>query len=112
VPRIGVGWYVIGRGELVAHVEFDFARQLDNCFGVMAVFGKRVFDGLRAAEEQAAIKTVLLLCNPVAAAVLADKDDSRCGVARWRFVELPVDIPCADDGVRSGSRGPLRCFRM
>jgi hypothetical protein len=36
----------------------------------MAVLEQRVFDGLRAADEQAAIEAVLLLDDPVAAAVL------------------------------------------
>ena len=59
--------------RLPTHVEFDFARQLDDCFGVMAVLEQRVFDGLRTVDEQAAIKTVLFLGDPVAKAVLADK---------------------------------------
>jgi hypothetical protein len=41
----------------------------------MTVLEKRVFDGLRAVDEQAAIETVLFLGDPVAATVLADKDD-------------------------------------
>ena len=66
-----------GGGGRAAHVEFDFARQFDDCFGMMAVFEQRVFDGLRAADEQAAIETVLFLGDPLAAPVPADKDDGR-----------------------------------
>ena len=66
---------VTGGGELAIHVEFDLARQLDNGFGVVAVFEQRVFDGLRAIDEQAAIAAVLFLGNPVAAMISADKDD-------------------------------------
>ena len=80
-------------GELAAHVEFDFARQLDDCFGMMTVFEQRIFDGLRAVDEQAAIKAVLFLGDPVAAFVPADKDDGRCRATRWRFDELHVGIP-------------------
>src|SRR5450432_1514787 len=90
-----VGWpqACTRRRALAAHVEFDFARQLDDGFGVMAVLEQRVFDGLRAVDEQAAIETVLFLGDPVAAAVLADKDDGRCRAARWRFDELHVSGP-------------------
>ena len=45
----------MGGRELAAHVEFDFARQLDDCFGMMAILEMRVLDGLRAVDEQAAI---------------------------------------------------------
>jgi hypothetical protein len=80
-------------------VEFEFARQFDDCFGVMAVLEQRIFDGLRAIDEQAAIEAMLLLGDPVAAAVSADEDDGGSGTARWRFDELHVGIPF-DDGWR------------
>src|SRR5882757_5461189 len=79
-----------GRG---AHVEFDFARQVDDVFGMVAVLEQGVFDGLRMADEQAAIKTVLFLGDPLAAPVPADEDDSRGRATRWRFNELHVGIP-------------------
>ena len=62
-------------GELVTHVEFDFARQFDDCFGVVAVLEQRVFNGLGAVDEQAAKQAVLFLGDPVAAVIAADKDD-------------------------------------
>src|SRR5450631_2913275 len=91
-PRAG-GRHVIGGGALAAHVEFDFARQLDDGFRVTAVLEQRVFDGLRAVDKQAAIEAVLFLGDPVAAAVLANKDDGRSRAARWRFDELHVSSP-------------------
>src|SRR3982074_1523595 len=91
------GLDVIGGGALAAHVELDFARQLDDCFRMMAVLEKRVLDGLRAVDEQAAVEAVLFLGDPVAAAVLADKDDGRLRAARWRFDELHVSIPSGDE---------------
>jgi len=91
------GLYVIGGGELAAHVELDFARQLDDCFRVMAILEQGVLDGLRAVDEQAAIETVLFLDDPVAALVLANKDDCRCRITRWRFDELHVDVPSVDE---------------
>jgi hypothetical protein len=63
----------------------------------MAVLEQRVLDGLRAVDEQAAIETVLFLGDPVAAAVLANKDDCRCRATRWRFDELHVGIPSVDE---------------
>jgi hypothetical protein len=69
---------------------------------------QRVFDGLGAIDEQAAIEAVLFLGNPVAAAVPADKDDCRCRAARWRFDELHVGIPSGDEPQRSEGREALR----
>src|SRR5450631_3357326 len=102
-PRAG-GGCAIGGGALAAHVEFDFARQLDDGFGMMVVLEQRVFDGLRAVDEQAAIEAVLFLGDPVAAAVLADKDDGGGRTARWRFDELHVGIPFQ----ASSARFPIR----
>jgi hypothetical protein len=48
---------------------------------------------LGAIDEQAAVKAVLFLGDPMAAFVLADKDDCRCRATRWRFDELHVGIP-------------------
>ena len=89
---------MIGGGEFGAyfgaHIEFDGALELDDGFGVMAVFEQCIADGLRAVDEQAAIEAVLFLRDPVAAPVLADKDDCRCRTARWRFEEeLHVRCP-------------------
>jgi hypothetical protein len=103
MPRVACWWRQIGGGELAAHVEFDFAGQLNDGFGVMAVLEQRVFDGLRAVDEQAAVKAVLFLGDPVAAAVPADKDDAGWRTARWRFDELHVGIP---------SEGESRAFRF
>jgi hypothetical protein len=90
-------------GGRAAHVEFDVARQLDDCFGMMTVFEQRVFDGLRTADEQAAIETVLFLGDPLAAPVPADKNDGRRRITRWRFDELHVGIPSEADRALSDS---------
>ena len=60
---------------------------------MMAVFEQRVFDGLRTADEQAAIETALFLGDPLAAPVPADKNDCRRRMTRWRFDELHVSVP-------------------
>jgi|HubBroStandDraft_5_1064220.scaffolds.fasta_scaffold49784_3 hypothetical protein len=75
-------------------VEFDFTRQFDNGLGVAPVFKEGEFEGLGAINEEATIKSMLLLGDPVAAAVLADKGDGRCRVTRGRFGEFHVGHPC------------------
>ena len=60
---------------------------------MVAVLEQRVFDRLGVVDEETAIETVLLLGDPMAAAVLADKDDAGRGTARGRFDELHVSIP-------------------
>jgi hypothetical protein len=91
------GGYEIRGGALAAHVELDFARQLDDGFEVMAILEQRVFDGLRAVDEQAAVEAILFQDDPVATAVLANKDDRRLRAARWRFDELHISIPFVDE---------------
>ena len=64
---------------------------------MMTVLEQRIFDGLRTADEQAAIKTVLFLGDPLAAPVPADEDDGRGRATRWRFDELHVGIPSSGE---------------
>jgi hypothetical protein len=88
---------VAGGGALGAHIEFDGALELDDGFGMMAIFEQRIADGLRAVDEQAAKEAILFLDDPVAAAIAADKDNGGCRAARWRFDELHVGIPSGDE---------------
>lgn len=67
--------FSIGSARRAVHVEFDFAGQFDDGLGMMTVLKQCIFEGFCTADEQAAIKAVLFLGNPVAPAVLADKDD-------------------------------------
>ena len=76
----------------------------------MTVLKQRVFEGFCAADEQAAIEAVLFLGNPVAPAVLADKDDGRCRIARWGFDEFHFCIPSCDE--QDQDQGPNRTFRQ
>ena len=62
----------VGKRERVAHVEFYFERHFDDRFGMTAVLEQRVFDGLGAGDEQAALEAVLLLGDPFALAIAAD----------------------------------------
>src|SRR6202521_5778621 len=103
----------IGGGKLAAHVELDFARQLDDGLRMTAIFKERVFESLRAVDEQAAIAAVLLLGDPVAAAVPVNEDGSRYRAARWRFAELHVSIPSDDEQglLPKGRPFPSRCRR-
>src|SRR5258705_8531 len=91
--RMATAALVQRNGDIRVRAASIAASEFDDCFGVMAVLEQRVLDGLRAADEQAAIETVLFLGDPVAAAVFADEDDRRCRAARWRFDELHVGVP-------------------
>ena len=64
---------------------------------MVAIFEQRVFDGLRAVDEQASVKAVLFFGDLVAAAVLADENDGRCRTTRGRFHELHVGTPSGDE---------------
>jgi hypothetical protein len=94
---------VISGSEPAAHVKFDWARQFDDHFGMVAVFEQRVFDCLGVVDKQAAKQAVLFLDDPVAASVFADEDDSRCRTTRWRFDEFHFGIPSRGELVRSMS---------
>jgi hypothetical protein len=76
-----------------AHVELDFTRQLDDGFRMVAVLEQGVTEGLRAVDEQAPIEAALFLGDPIAAAILTNKDDGKCRTARGRFDELHVGFP-------------------
>jgi len=86
-----------GETEFTADIELDFARQFHDCFGMPAVLEQRVFEGFGPVDEQATIEAVLFLRDPVAAMVLADKNDGRCRATRWRFGELHVGFPSDDE---------------
>ena len=62
---------------VLAHVELDLARQLDDGFRMLSVLEQRIFDGLGAADEQAAIEAVLLLRDPLSPMVAADENNGR-----------------------------------
>src|SRR4051794_34791725 len=84
-------------GRRAAHVEFDVARQLDDGLRVMAIFEQPVFERLGAIDEQAAIEAVLLLGDPLATPVPADKNNGGRSTTRWRFDEFHVGIPSRDE---------------
>src|SRR4029450_7783504 len=88
-----------GRTMAVTHIEFDLMRQFDDRLGMMSVLEQSVFQRRGAVAEQAAIEAVLLLGDPLAAPVPADKDDGGRGAARWRFDGFHVGIPSQDERV-------------
>ena len=65
-PDLFAGLIPIGASRS-CHVEFDFVRQFDDGLGMVMVLEQRVFDSLRAVDEQAAIEPALFLDDPVAA---------------------------------------------
>ncbi|MBR0795224.1 hypothetical protein JQ615_07480 [Bradyrhizobium jicamae] len=74
-PMSGDAACLDGGRQAVLHVELDLTRQFNEHFGVLAVLEQRVFDGLGAIDEQAAIEAVLFLGDPLATTVAADEDD-------------------------------------
>jgi hypothetical protein len=108
--RLAALWQEEGGGgaKRAVQVELDLVRQLDDRLGMMSIFKERVFEGLRAIDEQAAVETVLFLRHPVAAGVLADKSDCRCRAARRRLDEFHVCIPqLVTSKASSRSAGPF-----
>src|SRR5262249_20779069 len=96
---------------MAAHIELDFARQLDDGFGMVAVFRERVFDGLGAIDEQAAIEAVLFLGHPLTFVVPADEDKRESSrAARGRLDEFHVRGPCEDRAGLSRRRLSVNCL--
>jgi hypothetical protein len=90
---LGVSRRRMARRRVVAHVELKNAWGGHDSFRVMAVLEKGIPDGIGTAHEQAAVETTLFLRDPVAAAILTNKDDRRCRATQGRFDELHVSIP-------------------
>ncbi len=66
---------------------------------MVAIFEKRILDGLGPIDEQAAIKPRLFLDDPLATAIFADKDDCGGRTARGRFDELHGKFPLLEQGL-------------
>jgi hypothetical protein len=64
-----------GRVSVAAQIKLDFSRKFDDGFGMTGVLRQRVFDSLGAADEEAALESILFLGDPLAVSVAADEDD-------------------------------------
>jgi len=60
------GLWTVGRDPLGAHVELDFAPQLDDGFRMVSILDQCEFDGQGAVDEETAIESILLLGDPLA----------------------------------------------
>src|SRR3954467_7070201 len=78
---------VIGRKGRGGQVELE-SRHGHHQFGPFAVLEQRVFDGRGAADKQSTTKAALVLRDPVAAAVLADQEESSVRTAREKCLTL------------------------
>jgi hypothetical protein len=58
-----------------AHIEFDGALELDDGFGMMAIFEQRIADGLPAVDEQAWTTQLPRLSRPINTMVDAELHD-------------------------------------
>jgi hypothetical protein len=66
-----------------AHIEFEDARYHDDGLGSMSILEEGEPESFCAIDEQAATTVLVVLNNPVAVAVLADKEEERF---RGRFL--------------------------
>jgi hypothetical protein len=96
---------------LAAHVELDPAGEFDDGFGVMAVLGERVFDGLGAIDKEPAIAAVLFLGDPVPTVILADEDEGESSrAARGRFDKFHVSFLPKIESRAAASRHSIIAF--
>jgi hypothetical protein len=80
-PMIAIGRIRqrVWRGSDVAHVQLEAAGNGDDGFRMVAVLEQCVTQCIRAVHEQATEQAVLLLCDPLAAAISADQYDREGG---------------------------------
>jgi hypothetical protein len=66
-------------------IELENSGYHDDRLGPISIFEQRVPERLGAVDEQATATMLLILHDPVAAAVLADKKEGRSGCGRFLF---------------------------
>jgi hypothetical protein len=83
-----VGLRLMRDTRLAAHIEFQNTGNHSNRLRPVAIFEQRVAQRFCAAHEQAAAYVLLVLNNPIAASVLANKEKERIRVRcrRGRFL--------------------------
>jgi hypothetical protein len=69
----------IGAARITLHVELKNSRNHDDRLGPMPVFEQCKPERFGAVDEQATTTVLLILDNPIAAAVLADEEEMRSG---------------------------------
>ena len=72
-----------------------------NGFGMVSILSERELEGSRLSDEEAAAKAVLVLNNPIAAAVLANQKD-RVLRTDWFLSVQALGFHLADDGAHIG----------
>src|SRR5271169_2500488 len=75
--RVGIDWRLFYDTRRATQIELENTGNHDDGLGPMSVLEHREPECLRAVDEQAAAKSLLVLNNPVAATVLADKEELR-----------------------------------
>jgi hypothetical protein len=78
---------LIHDARLAAQIELENTGNHDDCLGPISVLEHREAERFRAIDEQATAKVLLVLNNPVTAAVHTDKEEvsSRARYRRGRF---------------------------
>jgi hypothetical protein len=75
VASNGTSGRPVDRDRATSHIELNLGRQFDDGLGMMPVLEQRILDGLGSIDEQATVKPVLLLGDPLAAPIPADVHD-------------------------------------
>jgi hypothetical protein len=85
---IGVERQLMHDTRRTAHIELEHAGNHNDGLGSVSILEKGEPECFGAVDEQATAKVLLVLDNPVAAAVLADKEEgrSRARSRRGRFL--------------------------
>jgi hypothetical protein len=73
--RMGVDRRRRSDARRAGQIEFEDSGNHDDRLGPISIFEQRVAERLRAVDEQAAASMLLILHDPVAAAVLTDKEE-------------------------------------
>ena len=77
--------------RVTAHIELENSRNHDDGLGPMSILKQRKPQRFGAIGEQAATTVLLVLNNPIAATVLADKEEG--GFRRGRFLFVHDTFP-------------------
>jgi hypothetical protein len=95
--------------RLPAHIELENARDHDHRLRPVPALEQRKFYGFGAVDKEASAKTLLILNDPVAAAVLADEEERQFRVTRRGWFPFDHDILLWFRlGNTIGSSSPLR----
>ena len=89
------------RGRTGGDIQLKNTGHHPNGFGMVSILSERELKGCCLSDEEAAAKAVLVLNNPIAAAVLANQKD-RVLRTDWFLSVQALGFHLADDGAHIG----------